>query len=158
MSARINIINRIVVDIAVPIQRLWISRLRDNCIRLDEAGESGFVVAGVVVVKTGVAVVHLPGVLAAGQGGGVGAEVAAAPGEVALRADGLRAVVERVARAAEMVYQQVGWRGRADPLRHALPTSVVLFAEGSRTARNFVLLQLALATPHNRTVGALISN
>ncbi len=51
MPARVRIPYRIVAGIAVPVQALGGARVRHDGVRLDEAGEHGVVVAGVVKVQ-----------------------------------------------------------------------------------------------------------
>jgi len=54
MSCRINVFQRIVIAVAVSIQRLWIFIVRHNRIRADKPPNRRIVVAGVVVVQAGI--------------------------------------------------------------------------------------------------------
>ena len=50
MPARVRIPHRIIRGVAVPVQALRVARIGYDGVGLDEAGESGVVVAGVVEV------------------------------------------------------------------------------------------------------------
>ena len=51
MPARVRVPHRVVVHVAVPVQALRVARLRHDGVGLDEAGEGGVIVAGVVEVQ-----------------------------------------------------------------------------------------------------------
>ena len=51
MPARVHIPQRIIADIAVPVQALRVARVGHDGVGLDEAGERGVIVSGVVKVQ-----------------------------------------------------------------------------------------------------------
>ena len=133
MPTRIGVLDRVIEGVGVPIIALRIFWLRDDGIRLDEPPQPRLIIPRIVIVQSGIAIIDLSGVLAARGIGGAGIVMGTAPGVVA-HLGGLRAaIVQRVARTAQMVYQNVTRRTAPYPLRDALSSSVVIFGERAAT-------------------------
>ena len=69
MAAGVVVHDRIVIDIAVPVPGLGLIWIRHDRIRLQKASSRHVIPASVVKIDSKCALINLPGVLAAGQGG-----------------------------------------------------------------------------------------
>ena len=106
MPTWIRIVKWTIINVGIPIKTLWVVRVRDNRIRLHEPRQPRLIIPCIVIIQSRIAIIHLPGVLAAGLRP---ITVMGTTPRVIAHLGGFRATaVQRVARTAQMVNKRVG--------------------------------------------------